>query len=476
MSAIEAPVQPSRLSEEELCTPDAVVAAMCEIAPSGSCALDYPTTQVLTEYTQRLIEMNGAEAGEEYNRYKNIRQRELELPHDKLSKQLAHKTILVTGGTGVIGSALLEEITKYSPGTMVSLSIDEPNPAKTIPEVDYRLVDIRDRQKLCDIMQELQPDIIYHVAADKYNHEAETRAAHTITTNIDGTQNVIEASEAAGVPQIVYASTGKASRPYAPDVYAASKKTSEWLLAQAAERGKLLCSAARFTHVVDDSSLLQKFNSWIDGGEPLMLQDPDVWFYVQSAKESAQLLLNVGLDAEPGTFLVQAIRDLGVPINLLLLGEGAIVEKGIMAPIYFRGTIPGYEEQVWPYMYDIESAGDVSPLLNVIEAEEVEISKSCPAVDSFRLNIANTFRINRRLSDLQIACQTGKVAYDLRGMLQELSWAMLDARLDKIGSATLRRVESSILKTPSDRRSTEPDHIRTSEAFISALALRNIFV
>ena len=84
----------------------------------------------------------------------------------------------------------------------------------------------------------------------------------TVSTNVLGTRNVLEAAGAAGVPQVVCASTGKALRPYSPDVYTASKRAAEWVASNVAGRGELLCSAARFTHVLDNSVIYRRLLGW----------------------------------------------------------------------------------------------------------------------------------------------------------------------------------------------------------------------
>ena len=97
---------------------------------------------------------------------------------------------------------------------------------------------------------------------------------------------------------MVCASTGKALRPYSADVYTASKRAAEWLLARAAARAGARYSAARFTHVVDNSIVHARLLDWCEGGV-LRLHSADIAFYAQSALESAQLLLAAGLAARP---------------------------------------------------------------------------------------------------------------------------------------------------------------------------------
>src|ERR1035441_7974447 len=83
--------------------------------------------------------------------------------------------------------------------------------------------------------------------------------------SVVGTRNVISVAAEFGVPQLVCASTGKALRPYSADVYTASKRAAEWLLAAAAARGEARYSAARFTHVVDKSIIYARLLDWCQG-------------------------------------------------------------------------------------------------------------------------------------------------------------------------------------------------------------------
>lgn len=249
----------------------------------------------------------------------------------------------------------------------------------------------------------------------------------TVPTNVLGTRNVLTAAAEAGVPHVVFSSTGKALRPYSPDVYAASKRAAEWVGSGAAAGGEMLCAAARFTHVVDNSLIYQRLLSWAEGGM-IRLHDADITFYAQSALESAQLLLVAGLGSQPGQFSVHAITDLGWPISLLDLALGVLAHTGSAAPIYFSGYDPGYEEVPFPGLYDPATAGDVSPLLNAFEAAAA-IQSPCPRVDAFRLEMAPAPRAAKLLAALDETCARTQDRAAVRGRLDELSWSLLEATL-----------------------------------------------
>src|SRR5206468_2810530 len=171
--------------------------------------------------------------------------------------------------------------------------------------------------------------------------------------------------ERSAVPQVVYASTGKALRPYSPDVYAASKRAAEWVMSAAAARAaaRTRYSGARFTHVVNNSLVYQRLLDWCADGV-IRLYGAGIFFYAQSALESARLLMGAGLGARPGSFQVYAITDLGCPVSLLDLALGVLRRTGSAAPVYFSGYEPGYEDVPFPGLYDPRTAGEVSPLLS----------------------------------------------------------------------------------------------------------------
>jgi nucleoside-diphosphate-sugar epimerase len=386
---------------------------------------------------------------------------------------LGSKTVLVTGGTGLIGSRLIQKLTRYEPAKIISIARGVTPPFALSDGVDYLTSDIRDAQTLNEIFTEVQPDVVFHVAADKYNHDAEFRARHTLTTNIAGMQNVISAAENSGVCHFIYASTGKAARPFSPDIYASSKKTGEWLLSRVAEQGDMSCSAVRFTHVVDDSNVRRKIHEQIDVGGPVKLQSPETSMYIQSVCESADLLLNAAAESDIGPLTLQAIRDLEMPINITDLGLGAIAKSERLVPIYFCGAQKGYEDKPWPGLFDPMTAGDVTPLFCSLEASQAFPSAACPQVDRFPLQIGVTAALEQSLSDLLQACGSTESNQSLRSYAQKVGWAMLEARLGRMPRNHLARAACQAAKITRDFELTE-EHTRTNNYITTAFQARNM--
>jgi hypothetical protein len=268
----------------------------------------------------------------------------------------------------------------------------------------------------------------------------------TVTTNVLGTGEVIRAAEEFGVSQVVSASTGKALRPYSRDIYTASKRVAESLLSAAARRGGARFSAARFTHVVDNSIVYSRLLGWCQSGV-VRLHAPDIMFYAQSALESAQLLLRAGLDTrdrgQPGGrpvcgLRVFAITDLGWPFCLLDMALGVLARAGSKTPVYFSGYAPGYESVPFPGLYDPRSAGDVSPLLNAFEAALVEQSAD-RVTDEFGLQFEPGPGADPELTALRAACDDAEPEA-VRAALDALSWQVLDETLATVPRETLARV------------------------------------
>jgi len=441
-----------------------IIQLMRAVAPPGRPHLDEATVRRLRQLTRELIAAT-PDAASEHERFLAIRDRGLTLPpaqEAELARRLRGATVLVAGGTGCIGAALLACLGRLCTGRLVSVSRGVTRCPRPQDGVEYVHADIRDRRAVSRIMTEIRPDVIFHVAAQRDPGLAEVEVHRTVSTNVLGTRNVFAAAAAAGVPQIVYASTGKALRPYSPDIYTASKRAAEWVAADVADGGDLLCSAARFTHVVDNSIIYRRLRSWASGSSdtPMRLHGTSIAFYAQSALESAQLLLLAFLGAECGEFRVYAITDLGWPVCLLDLALGVLADTGAVVPVYFSGYDAGYEEVPFPGLYDPLTAGDVSPLLNAYEAVAL-VRPAVPGADAFQLRFAADARLHEMLSGLQDICARTSDPVALRQELNELSWNLLDATLRAAPRKALLR-SAALAKAHWDTMSS--DHRRVLEA------------
>jgi NAD(P)-dependent dehydrogenase (short-subunit alcohol dehydrogenase family) len=453
-----------------------VIESMVRAVPARKVRLDEVEVARLRELTGELMAAKPA-AAVEYARFLGIKRRGLCLPEAELTERLGGATVLVTGGTGCIGSMLMAQLAQRRPGRLVSVSRDLTTSWPRQASAEYLVGDVRDRGRMDEIVSQVRPDVIFHVAAQRSPALAEAEVHRTVSTNVLGSRIVLAAAAAAGVPEVVCASTGKALRPYSPEMYTASKRAAEWIASVAAASGELLVSAARFTHVVDNSIVYERLLDWAaaDGGYDagtdlstaetavVRLHGESVAFYVQSARESAQLLQIAYLGARPGEFRVHAITDLGWPVSLLDVALGVLASKRSRTPVYISGYDPGYEEVPFPGLYDPATAGDVSPLLNAFEAAAM-VNPPCPMVDSFKLEMAQDAVSVKLLGLLDEVCEHTQDPAEVRPSLDDLSWSLLNATLDAADRTTLNR--SARLICQHEERMT-PVHRRVTAAIKS---------
>jgi NADP-dependent 3-hydroxy acid dehydrogenase YdfG len=458
----------SRISE--------VIEAMVHAVPARKASLDQIEVTRLRELTGDLMAAK-PEAADEYARFLGVKQRGLCLPEAELMERLGGATVLVTGGTGCIGSTLMAQLTQRRPGRLVCVSRGITVGWTRQASAEYLIGDVRDRARMDEIIARVQPDVIFHVAAQRSPALAEVEVHRTVSTNVLGSRNVLAAAAAAGVPQVVCASTGKALRPYSPEMYTASKRTAEWAASAAAANGDLLVSAARFTHVIDNSIVYERLLDWADAGvggsagtDPstgeaaaVRLHGSSIGFYVQSALECAQLLLIAYLGAKPGEFRVHAITDLGWPVSLIDVALGALASKRSRTPLYISGYDPGYEEVPFPGLYDPATAGDVSPLLNAFEAAAM-VDSPCPMVDAFTLEMGEDTLSVKLLGVLDEVCEQTQDPAEVRSSLDDLSWSLLDATLAAADRTTINRSAKLVCL---HEETMTPVHRRVSEAIKS---------
>ena len=410
---------------------EAIINEMRAAVAPGQQDLDAAEVSRLRELTARLVAGRREEARTEYERFLSVIKRELCLPRDRLAERLDGAVVLVTGGTGCVGSTLITQLAAFRPARMVSVTRGVTRDWPRHPGAEYRYADVRDQARMEALIGEIRPDLIFHVASQRDPGLAETQVHHTVTTNVLGTRSVLGAAAAAGTGQVVCASTGKALRPFSPDVYTASKRVAEWVAFGFAASGALPVSAVRFTHVVDNSIIHQRLQDWAASSAVIRLHSPQIAFYVQSAVESAQLLMLAALDkgrTRPGRLPIRAIADLGWPVSLLDLTLGVLAARDSGAPVYLSGYDPGYEEVPFPGLYDPATAGDLSPLLNAFEAAAA-VPSECPMTNVFEAEFAAEPRAAGLSAELAAICGETDDPQRVRAALRELSWALLDATL-----------------------------------------------
>ena len=161
--------------------------------------------------------------------------------------------------------------------------------------------------------------------------------AEAVKTNVYGTQNVVDASLAAGVERFVLISTDKAAEP--SSILGASKLMSEYVLQGVAHHGMRVASV-RFGNVLGSrGSLLDTLRWQLANGLPVTITHPDVTRFFMSIPEAVGLVLEAGLLADSGETYV---LDMGEPIRIIDIVErfSALTEWPV-ASYSFSGLRPG---------------------------------------------------------------------------------------------------------------------------------------
>jgi UDP-N-acetylglucosamine 4,6-dehydratase len=235
-----------------------------------------------------------------------------------VEKVFKGRNILVTGGTGSIGSELVRRLLKFEPGVVRVFSNDENAQFEMEQELkDYGsclrflVGDVRDKERLERAIKNI--DIVFHAAALKHVPLCEYNPFEAIKTNVLGTQNLLEVAIDENVEKVVTISTDKAVNPV--NVMGATKLLAERLtIAANYYRGlkKTVFSCVRFGNVLASrGSVVQTFEKQIRTCGPVTLTDPEMVRFVMSMDRAVDLVLKAAQIAkgeETFIFKMPALR------------------------------------------------------------------------------------------------------------------------------------------------------------------------
>lgn len=214
----------------------------------------------------------------------------------ELAELFGGKTILVTGGTGSIGSEIVRQLLRYGPRSVRVFSRDEGKQFEMAhrfqdrSELRFLIGDVRDRDRVFYAMKGV--DIVFHTAALKHVPLCEYNPFEAVKTNVLGTQHVIEAAIAHNVERVVTISTDKVVCPV--NTMGATKLLAEKLI-QAAEEFKGAArtkfSSVRFGNVLGSrGSVLPLFVRQIREEKRLTLTHPDMTRFFMSVSQAVELV------------------------------------------------------------------------------------------------------------------------------------------------------------------------------------------
>jgi len=226
--------------------------------------------------------------------------------------QFKGSTVLITGGSGSIGTELLNSVLKHSPKSVKVFTNDEnglfelAQPYGMYPNVELTLGDVRDARSLDAAVEGC--DYVFHAAALKHVDFCEANPYEAISTNIMGTQNVIEASAKQHVKRFVLISTDKAVNPVS--TMGATKLLAEKLVIRASRQtDKTIFSAVRFGNVIGSrGSVVLLFEKQVRSGRPLTITDPKMTRFIMATSDAARLVLRSSTMAMSGEIFVLKMK------------------------------------------------------------------------------------------------------------------------------------------------------------------------
>lgn len=220
------------------------------------------------------------------------------------------KVLLVTGGTGTFGNAVLHRFLQTDIKEIRVFSRDEKKQhdmrlAYNNCKLKFYIGDVRRPESLLDAMTGV--DYVFHAAALKQVPSCEFYPMEALMTNSLGAENVMNAAVAAGVKRVVVLSTDKAAYPV--NAMGISKAMMEKLAVAkshvAAERGSTIAITRYGNVMASRGSVIPLFVEQIRTGKPLTVTDPHMTRFMMSIENAVDLVLYAFQYAEPGDLFVQ---------------------------------------------------------------------------------------------------------------------------------------------------------------------------
>lgn len=221
-----------------------------------------------------------------------------------------NKTLLITGGTGSFGKAVLSRMLALNFGEVRIFSRDEKKQdemrnATPSDRVKYYIGDVRDFDAVDDAMHGVNH--IFHAAALKQVPSCEFYPMEAIRTNVLGAENVMRAAIARNVERCVVLSTDKAVYPV--NAMGMSKAMMEKVMAAKARvsgpDGTVLCATRYGNVMASRGSVIPLFLDQLSKGKQLTVTDPNMTRFLMSLDESVDLVLYAFTHARPGDIFVQ---------------------------------------------------------------------------------------------------------------------------------------------------------------------------
>lgn len=220
------------------------------------------------------------------------------------------KTLLITGGTGSFGNAVLEGFLNTDIKEIRIFSRDEKKQDDmrkkyNNSKIKFFIGDVRDLHGIKNAMYGV--DYVFHAAALKQVPSCEFFPMEAVKTNVIGTENVLTAAIEAGVKKIICLSTDKAAYPV--NAMGTSKAMMEKVIvakSRTVDPKQTLICCTRYGNVMcSRGSVIPLFIEQLKAGKPLTITEPSMTRYIMSLEEAVELVIFAFKNAESGDIMVQ---------------------------------------------------------------------------------------------------------------------------------------------------------------------------
>jgi FlaA1/EpsC-like NDP-sugar epimerase len=234
-----------------------------------------------------------------------------------------NKTILITGGTGSLGKALIKRLKQYN-CTIIVYSRDEGKQALLFgndPSIIRVIGDIRDFDKLNITLKRYEPDYIIHTAALKRIDDMEFHPDECVKTNINGSENVARAALENNIQKCILVSTDKACQPV--NVYGSSKFIAERIFTNYDYQSKsTIFSSVRYGNVIASrGSFIPLWIDMINDEQTLKVTSGDMTRFLFTLDDAVDTVLGALENAVGGEVFVPQINSYTLPTCIKALGE-----------------------------------------------------------------------------------------------------------------------------------------------------------
>lgn len=285
------------------------------------------------------------------------------IDYARLDRLIRNKSVVVTGGGGSIGSEICERVVTFGAARLLIIENSEPALYQIVEKLTERgaaaiieahVADIRDRERVHQLMEDFGPNIVFHAAALKHVPILERDWGEGVKTNIFGSINVADAARAAGAEAMVMISTDKAIEPVS--MLGLTKRFAEIycqaLDQEVAEASKdkkpMRLISVRFGNVLaSNGSVVPKFKAQIETGGPVTVTHPDMVRYFMTIREACDLVITAATHAmaPPRSDVSVYVLNMGQPVKIVELAQRMIELSGLQVghdiEIVFTGMRPG---------------------------------------------------------------------------------------------------------------------------------------